>query len=393
MRYFNSERFSKPAYRFLLAGIFVILLIQLGLWGYLESTPRPDKHQVVLKSLKPNIEKAFSDGSYKLDLDGRTVEIKKAEIDYWVQKYIRAYSQKEEYRLDQNRIREYLEILAISTNREPVDAKFVFANNRAEVFSPATPGKMMDIEASLNNIVKAIANGEPTAKLVVNSIEPGITLEKINSLGINSLMATGESNFAGSSPARIRNIRIAIAKFNGLIIEPDQTFSFNDLVGPIDESSGYEQEKVIKDHKLVYEFGGGVCQVSTTIFRAAINAGFPIIERKNHAFAVQYYYPQGFDATIYPGITNLRFKNDSQKHVILQAKIIGTKLIFEIYGASDGRKVTVETPVQYDQKSDGSFKTYFTRKIVSIDGKTKEDRFDSYYRSPSLYPLEKNPLE
>ena len=150
---------------------------------------------------------------------------------------------------------------------------------------------------------------------------------------------------------------------------------------------------MIKNHKIVYDLGGGICQVSTTLFRAAILAGFSILERHPHAFPVQYYNPQGFDATIYPGFADLKFVNNTPGYIIIQTKIEGTKLMFEIYGSSDGRKVEMTGPVQYDQQSNGAMKAYFTRKITYADNTVKEEKFDSNYRSPLLYPLEKNPLE
>jgi vancomycin resistance protein YoaR len=378
-------------YRLAIAGIFILLLGELSLLVYLNNLPR-HTGQIDVKKFKAQIENATKNG-YTVVLEGQAIDVKKSEINYWIQEYTRAYTNEKELRLDQNKIRGYLELLAISTNKEAVDARFQFINNKAEIFIPASPGRILEIDRSLANITTSILAGQSRADLVTKIIEPEITLEKINSLGINTLIASGESNFSGSSSARIKNIKTASAKFNGLILRPGQELSFNDTLGSVDEATGYEKEKVIKDHALIYEIGGGVCQVSTTIFRAAINAGFPILERKNHAFAVQYYYPQGMDATIYPGIVNLRLKNDTPSHIIFQSRIIGTKIIFEIYGSGDGRKVLVENPVKYDEHSDGSFKTYFIRKVTSADGSLKEDRFDSYYRSPSLYPLEKNPLE
>ena len=127
------------------------------------------------------------------------------------------------------------------------------------------------------------------------------------------------------------------------------------------------------------------------MFRAAINAGLPILERRPHSFPVKYYNPQGFDATIYPGVVDLRFRNDTLAHLLVQTKISGTKLIFEIYGSDDGRVVTLDGPYQYDQKANGAMKAYFTRKITLTDGTEKEERFDSNYKPPM--PLVKNPLE
>ncbi|MBI2065438.1 MAG: VanW family protein, partial [Candidatus Yanofskybacteria bacterium] len=152
-------------------------------------------------------------------------------------------------------------------------------------------------------------------------------------------------------------------------------------------------ELVVKNGKLIPEFGGGICQVSTTLFRAATAAGLPILERRGHSLPVRYYNPQGFDATIYPGVIDLKFKNDTSNNILIQNKIEETRLSFEIYGSENDRKIEIDGPNILEQKPDGSMKTILTRKIVLPDGSIKEDIFRSTYKSPALFPLEKNPLE
>ena len=179
--------------------------------------------------------------------------------------------------------------------------------------------------------------------------------------------------------------------FNGIIVGPGEEFSFNSLLGEVDGEHGYQPELVIKGGKLEYEYGGGVCQVSTTMFRAAIFAGFPITERQNHSFPVRYYNPQGFDSTVYPGVVDLKFINNSPASILIQGKVNKNILTFEIYGASDDRVVKVDNPTQYDQQSDGSMKAYFSRTVIFADGKKQTDTFRSNYKAPVKY--ERNPLE
>ncbi len=386
-----SPNFKIFVYRLIVAGVFISISFVAGIWAY-TSKIKNEINIIDLKNTTPAyltvIEKGFI-----IQVNDKTINLTTEEIDNFFEKYTRNYNGKDNYRVNNDEIKEYLLAITPNINKEPQNARFQFSDNKASVFSPAIPGVRVNIEASVNNIASNLLAGSVGAAIITETVQPDITLEKINSLGINSLLATGESNFSGSSTSRIQNIKVASAKFNGLIIEPGKEISFNEILGEVDAASGYAEEKVIKNRKLVYELGGGICQVSTTLFRAAIKSGFEITERKPHAFPVQYYNPQGFDATIYPGVTDLKFINNTQKHIILQSKIIGTKLYFEIYGYDDGRKVTITGPFQYDQKDDGSLKAYFTRDIVSSDGQKQEDRFDSFYRSPSLYPLEKNPLE
>ena len=122
-------------------------------------------------------------------------------------------------------------------------------------------------------------------------------------------------------------------------------------------------------------------------------AGFPIVERKPHAFPVHYYEPQGFDATIYPGSSDLRFINDTAGPVLIQTHIVGKNIYFEIYGKSDGRTVTMNGPYQYDIQPNGAMKAYFTRTISFADGASTSKTFYSNYRSPALYPTEPNPYQ
>ena len=133
--------------------------------------------------------------------------------------------------------------------------------------------------------------------------------------------------------------------------------------------------------------------MATTVFRSAILSGLEIKERKPHSFPVQYYNPQGFDATIYPGIVDLRFINNTESHALIQTRLIGSRLRVEVYGSNPGKEVAMEGPFQYDQKANGSMRAYFIRKIYT-DGKLeKEERFDSVYKPPPPHPLERNPLE
>ncbi|MCK4919362.1 MAG: VanW family protein, partial [Candidatus Pacebacteria bacterium] len=204
---------------------------------------------------------------------------------------------------------------------------------------------------------------------------------------------TGESNFAGSPSNRRHNITVGAAKFQGVLIGPDDTFSFNTALGNVGPKEGYLPELVIKKGETIPEYGGGLCQVSTTTFRGAVLAGLEITERKNHAYPVQYYAPQGTDATIYPPHPDLQFKNNTPAYILIQTKIIGNKLYFDFYGSDDGREIKTKGPVIYDKKPDGSMKSVWTQQVYDENKELLfEKKFYSIYKSPNLYP-HKNPLE
>jgi len=384
-----SIGFGKIIYRLILTGLIILSAFNFGSFFYIYAVVNfPQKADV--KSFSSILENS-SAKDLTLKIQDKEVVLKSESIKDMLEKYKREYSGQEDIRISSDKLYDYLKTLALSINIEPVNANMQFEGDRAAVFRPAVEGVRLNIDESAAIIIKALRDNQTTAELPVEKISPTVTLEKINDLGIKTLLAKGESNFAGSSIARIYNIRLGASKLNGVIIKPGEEFSFNNTLGAIDERSGFESELVIKNGALIPEFGGGLCQVSTTMFRAAIFAGLPIAERRPHSFPVRYYNPQGFDATVYPGIVDLKFINDTPAYLLVQTKISGTKLFFEIYGSDDGRKIALDGPHQYDQQPNGAMKAYFVRKIVLGDGIEKEERFNSDYKPPM--PLAKNPLE
>lgn len=383
----TSLKLSKHFYRLLIAGIIVLVGLYFGT-SFQTIPPAP---KVGVKNVSANISLAIRDG-IKVRVGEEAVDLSGEEVKSWTENYIRDYSGKKDMRIRVAKVREYVNGFASRLNIEPVDARFEMTDGKVSIFQPSVVGSRLNLEKSVVELVSQIREGQNNAILVIDAVEPELTLEKVNRLGINTLLGSGESNFTGSSSARVHNIKVGMARFNGLLIKPGEQFSFNDLLGEVDNKTGYLSELVIKGGRLVSEYGGGICQVSTTLFRSAIYAGLPIIERRPHSFPVRYYNPQGFDSTIYPGVTDLKFVNDTPNYILIQNKINDTKLTFEIYGSSDGRIVTVGDPYQYDQKRSGAMKAYFTRK-VETNGETKEQRFDSVYKAPPASRLERNPLE
>lgn len=218
------------------------------------------------------------------------------------------------------------------------------------------------------------------------------------------LVTQGVSDFKGSSKARLHNIVTGYTRFQGIVIEPNAVFSFNDILGPVDASTGYAKELVIKGPKTVPDWGGGVCQVSSTVFRAALNAGLPIVERRNHSYAVSYYEPWGTDATIYPGVQDLQFKNDTASPIIMHIYHEGTTLYVNFYGKKDGRQVQLDGPTVYNRRGTpaptvetttslptgkqvlkeyghAGFSAYWIRTITKATGEKVTDKFNSVYEA------------
>lgn len=292
------------------------------------------------------------------------------------------------FRVDSERVRTYVDSIASRADRDPKNAVFgENAERQLVVVEPSEEGIRLDAEASTAAILSAIENGQGTALLPSEKTAPGVASSDMEKIGLRELVAEGVTDFRGSPKNRIHNIKRAIKQYHGLLLAPRQEFSFVEYLGEVDGAHGYLPELVIKYNKTEPEFGGGICQVSSTVFRAAINAGFKITARKNHAYPVSYYKPYGMDATIYIPNPDLRFVNNTPNHILIQADIEGTKLSFRFYGTKDGRTVTVDGPHILESNPDGSMKTTFSQKVTDASGSTIiNDAFPSSYKSPALFP-------
>lgn len=291
--------------------------------------------------------------------------------------------------LDAEALSKFLDDLSQSTDKDPENATLRVEDGKVSVFALSKNGIKLDREKSLKVIFNYFKNNGDTGeiKLAYEEIRPEVTTDSIGNLGIKSLIGEGTSNFAGSPKNRIRNIYTGAQKFNGVLIKPGEKFSFIQTLGPVDESTGYLPELVIKTDQTIPEFGGGMCQVSTTAFRAAIYAGLKITARTPHAYPVRYYNPQGMDATVYIPSPDLKFINNTPGHILIQTKIEGTKLIFDFFGTDDGRKTNIIGPKITESNPDGSMKATFTQEVLDEDGnQIIKDIFNSAYDSPSKYP-------
>lgn len=307
---------------------------------------------------------------------------------------------------NQAAVKSYLEKqIAPKINRQVEEPLFQFDGKKVTEFRPPQVGRQLDIEQSSKVLGQALGTEKQTnVDLAVNETTPKNKL--VNDLGIKELIGSGASNFAGSIENRIYNIGLAASRINGVLIAPGEEFSFDQTIGDITAATGYKQAYVIQSGRTVLGDGGGVCQVSTTLFRAILNAGMPITARTPHAYRVSYYeqgYPPGLDATIFYPSVDLKFKNDTKNYILIQASVSGTSLYVNLYGTSDGRiskvstpQITSQTPPPPDLRQDdptlprGTVKqvdfaawganVVFTR-TVTRDGQTIiSDTFRSSYR-------------
>ncbi len=180
-------------------------------------------------------------------------------------------------------------------------------------------GWTLDREATKQAILKAILAGQDRAEAVVKVTAPTRSVQVLADRGVLEHVSTGTSSFKGSPAFRVTNVLVGAQKLDNFFVAPGHTFDFAKEVGDISASTGFVKGYVISGGTLEKEDGGGICQVSTTIFRAMYQAGLPIVERHEHSHRVEYYDPVGFEATVYAPAKNLRMKNDTARYLFVQA--------------------------------------------------------------------------
>jgi vancomycin resistance protein YoaR len=239
-----------------------------------------------------------------------------------------------------------LKALLKKLSRPPSPPRFVFGEGGWR--GVEKKGLLFDEKEALAAYREARASGRKSFRLPVRHIPPSLSLKDLYALGVREHLATGETDFRGSSRARAHNLLLASSRLDGLLIPPGP-FSFNQALGPITAEAGYQEAFVIVGDRTEQGLGGGVCQVSTTLFRAFFFAGLPILERHAHSYQVAYYRPPGLDAAVFQPHKDLKVLNDTPGHILVQRSVVGTKLRFHLFGTKD-REVRYEGPVITDRK-------------------------------------------
>jgi vancomycin resistance protein YoaR len=260
--------------------------------------------------------------------------------------------------VDPGQVKKYLEAnISKYINQQPIDAKFKMEGGKVTEFQGSQVGLSIDYSATTEHINETLllrSQGVTVSstEVAVTTVQPKITVADVNNLGITDIVGRGITTFHDSHTNRIKNIARAVTILNGTLIKPGETFSTLDHTAPFTTANGYLPELVIKGSKIVPELGGGLCQISTTLFRTAMNTALPITERSPHALVVNYYADPvngnpGVDATIYEGSVDFKFTNDTGNYLLLQTDIDYTKqqLNFTFWGKPDGRKGSYTHPV------------------------------------------------
>jgi len=314
-------------------------------------------------------------------------------------------------------LRSFLDGIAPQLYRQRQNGGFIFNDDtrQLENIQPAVIGRSLNVDGTIEKINQKLLAGSHKVTLDVESIQPEVgddaTAEQ---LGITELVSSHTSYFYGSSSERIQNITISAEQFHGILVPPGGTFSMGDALGDVTLDNGYAEALIIFGNRTIQGVGGGVCQVSTTLFRTVFFGGFPVEERYPHAYRVGYYELKadggyntsmaGLDATVYTPLVDFKFTNDTSNWLLMESYVNqgARTLTWKFYSTSDGRSVdwntsglknVVEPPDPvYEENAElakGTVKQVdwavkgadvTVTRSVSRDGKTIiEDTFSTHY--------------
>lgn len=360
-------------------------------------TLKPDTTTESLTALATEAKKIIELAPIKVKAGDYYSTINKERLSSWIKT-----NEKNEIKLDQEMIKEFIsKDLSSRVDQEGKNPRFEIKNGKMTSWQIGVEGRKINLEKSYNQISLSILEKKEKEITLDLEIIPIISTEG-SEITIKELIGTGHSNFSGSSSNRIKNIKIGADSVNGLLIKPDEEFSLVKALGEISERTGYFPELVIKGDKTIKEFGGGLCQVATTLFRSALDVGLPITARQNHSYRVSYYEPAGTDAAVYDPWPDIRFINDTGNYVLIQSRIKGNDIYFDFWGVKDGRVATSTKPVIFNitkpaptknivsqelapgqkkctESAHNGADAYFDYTVTYADGKVTEKRFKSHY--------------
>jgi vancomycin resistance protein YoaR len=301
----------------------------------LAQAPKPDAFKLTVTTSEPFIQK----GKLRVQI------IKKSFV-----LDARAVARSKKFDKLSSTLEPKLEAVFKALTREGKDARFV--NENGSWVARQRSAWRVDEKQTRANILEAIKAGKGSAEVTLEVTPPKRNVRNWAESGITTLYGKGRSSFEGSPEFRVRNIVVGASKLDNDYLENGEELDFNASVGAINKATGFVEGFVIVGGTLEKEDGGGICQVSTTLFRAAYNAGLPITERHEHSHRVKYYDPVGFEATVYAPSKNLKFKNDSGNTLLIQAEWAeqAQTLAFYLFGRAPNRQVTVSKPVISDFK-------------------------------------------
>lgn len=334
--------------------------------------------------------------------------------------------------IDQTKLADWLKLISAQIERDPTNATVTFTDGSVRLATMGRNGLRLLSDESVSAIRDALLRrglGTTVSSVaaVTESIAPVVSDQSINQLGIKELIGRASTDYSGSAENRRKNIALGAQKMNGYILLPGEEYSALDVIGPVTAAAGFLPEKVIVNNKIELEYGGGLCQLATTLFRAVLDAGLPVTSRQNHSRRVSYYekgssvkgvrinwdssYANigsglvGYDATVYEPAPDLKFKNDTGAAILIEVTITNDRQVtYDLYGTNDGRQVSVSkaqvlytkapTDAVYEddptlpagteqlvEKAVPGAKTSFNYTVTYADGRKESRDFISIYKA------------
>lgn len=383
-----------------------IATLQPGIIPVVLHDAAPELTAQDLEPLAPAVKAILDRGLRKIKAEERDFTITPQILATWLVGVKR--EGQVELALDKTAVRIWLAEIAKQVEYAPQEARFALSEDmeKAEKFQMGQSGRKLLKEENFTILQSTILTGQES-HLLTRTVEPKLAIApEAAEIGIKELVGRATTNFKGSPPNRVKNIKRGAAILQNILIAPDEEFSLLDHLRPFTTANGYLPELVIKaaEGKTTPEIGGGLCQIGTTMFRVALAAGLPITARQNHSYRVSYYEPPvGMDATIYDPWPDFKFINDTGAWLILTTAVEGTELTFELWGSKDGRiaetskpeisnvrkppeKKIIETTDLPPGKTKCTEKAHigsdarFTYKVTYADGRIVEQEFKSRYR-------------
>lgn len=234
--------------------------------------------------------------------------------------------------------------VAIAVRRQPTSARFRVAGGRVQILG-GTVGRAVDVSLTAGRVATALNGRTRTASGVMRAIQPAVTRQDLAQLGIKWLLSSFTTVFRPGLDGRDINISLSARAVRGKALAPGQVFSLNDATGPRNAATGYKESLGFLNGKVVPTVGGGTCQVSSTLYEAALLANLRVISRNSHSMAVSY-LPPGRDATTYYPTIDLKFQNNRSTAVLLWSTVRGHRLTIQVYGSGPRPKVTIRTVVR-----------------------------------------------
>jgi len=340
-------------------------------------------------------------GKFTIPYIGTEIELKGADLP---NTYVRIG-------IDEDKLNEYIDKNMAEGIEIAVEAVSIYKDERGNIKIEGAGRDGIQIQRGTlrKSLELAIDNKISKITVYTRTLRAPVAISAdLQEMGIKELVGVGHTSFFGSTNNRIHNIKTGITKLNGSLLAPQEEFSFNSRLGRVDDSTGYKKELVITKKGTIPEYGGGLCQVSTTMYRAAIFSGLKITDRAAHSYAVTYYSQilgHGLDATIYSGGQDLKFINDTPGYILIHGTVEGSHAYFKFYGTSDGRQVSMDGPylanykypsrdVIYEnsdeipigttklvEKRNTGFEATWYRTITRPDGAIEKEEIFSHYKS------------